>query len=117
MKGKPRRSLGEGGFTRGKRGAEVGLGKNVARARRLAQIAHLTVGRWLRGLRRAPGKREWLIPTGGSNPPLSAICHLPRCDSTRQSVTFAFVSVGLESFPVPFSAAVCPTPGPDCVFC
>ena len=29
--------------------------------------------RWLSGLRRTPGKREYLNSTGGSNPPLSAI--------------------------------------------
>jgi hypothetical protein len=31
-----------------------------------------TVERWLSGLRRTPGKREYLNSTGGSNPPLSA---------------------------------------------
>jgi hypothetical protein len=49
-----------------------GVGKKLRGTGGLAKLAVLLPERWLSGLRRTPGKREYLNSTVGSNPSLSA---------------------------------------------
>ena|SRR5882724_8651128 len=49
-----------------------GGGKKLRGPGGLAKLAVLLPERWLSGLRRTPGKREYLKSTVGSNPSLSA---------------------------------------------
>lgn len=53
-----------------------GGGKKLRRPGVLARLAVLLPERWLSGLRRTPGKREYLNSTVGSNPSLSASLNL-----------------------------------------
>ena len=53
------------------KGLERG-GKKLRETGVLAKLAVLLPERWLSGLRRTPGKREYLNSTVGSNPSLSA---------------------------------------------
>ena len=46
--------------------------KNIALASGIGHISVTAQERWLSGLRRTPGKREYLNSTVGSNPSLSA---------------------------------------------
>ena len=51
--------------------------KPVAVERNLSQDGGSTVERWLSGLRRTPGKREWLTPPGVRiplSPPVNLTC-------------------------------------------
>ena len=52
--------------------AREGGGKKLRGTGVLARLAVLLPERWLSGLRRTPGKREYLNSTVGSNPSLSA---------------------------------------------
>jgi hypothetical protein len=53
-----------------------GGGKKLRGTGVLAKLAVLLPERWLSGLRRTPGKREYLKSTVGSNPSLSASSNL-----------------------------------------
>ena len=60
--------------------AREGGGKKLRGTGVLARLAVLLPERWLSGLRRTPGKREYLNSTVGSNPSLSASLHLTAAD-------------------------------------
>ena len=58
-----------------------GGGKELRETWVLAKLAVLLPERWLSGLRRTPGKREYLNSTVGSNPSLSASLNLTPAES------------------------------------